>query len=267
MTTFSQQHSTGLSSGTPRMSVVGQQPEFSSDQTAHWRNQINEYKHAIIVLNSQFQPILLNDALRARLSDPGTIEGANQPTAFVWQTICETAARIASEHAQTAHSPEIAQAFPVNQRCYVAVGSLIRNAAGQTVGAVLNLADLSASRDRLHEFFGPSAETQPQDNSIDEAFLAWASRREQAISKMSRLSRRESQVVDLVSDGLPNKSIAHELDISVKTIEKHRANATRKLGVGSTAEMVRIAVVAGNKSPEVDRTPPEPPPARPLSIY
>ena len=184
MTTFSQSHGAGLSTGTPRISAAAGQPEFSSDQTAHWRNQINEYKHAIIVLNSQFQPILLNDALRARLSDPGTIEGANQPIAFVWQTICETAARIASEHSRTVHSPDIAQAFPVNQRCYVAVGSLIRNAAGQTVGAVLNLADLSASKDRLHEFFGQTSDAQPQESSVDEGYVAWESRRDQAIKKM-----------------------------------------------------------------------------------
>ena len=51
-------------------------------------------------------------------------------------------------------------------------------------------------------------------------------------------------VVQLVSIGLANKAIASELQISVKTIEKHRANATRKLGVGSTAELVRLAVLA-----------------------
>ena len=51
-------------------------------------------------------------------------------------------------------------------------------------------------------------------------------------------------MVQLVANGHANKSIALELEISVKTIEKHRANAARKLGVGSTAEMVRLAVLA-----------------------
>ncbi len=265
MTTFSHNAGPGLSSGTPRISSVSQTSEFSSDQAAQWRSQINEYRHPVIVLNSQFQPILLNDALRARLSEPGPVEGTNQPSAFIWQTICEAATQIAADHANNSASTEIAQAFPVNQRCYVAVGSLIKNNSGQVLGAVLNLADLSASRNRLQEFFQGDGNADAE--RLDKGYAQWESYRDVAARKMTKLSRRESQVVDLVSDGLPNKSIAHELDISVKTIEKHRANATRKLGVGSTAEMVRIAVVAGNKSPEVDRNPPEPPAARPSPSY
>lgn len=81
-------------------------------------------------------------------------------------------------------------------------------------------------------------------DSDELAFRNWQTRREAARQQIRRLSRRELQVVQLVSSGLANKSIALELDISVKTIEKHRANASRKLGVGSTAEMVRLTVLA-----------------------
>ncbi len=81
-------------------------------------------------------------------------------------------------------------------------------------------------------------------NSEELAFRSWQSRRDAARQQIRRLSRRELQVAQLVSNGLANKSIALELEISVKTIEKHRANATRKLGVGSTAEMVRLTVLA-----------------------
>ena len=76
------------------------------------------------------------------------------------------------------------------------------------------------------------------------SFRTWLSRRDAARQQIRRLSRREIEVVQLVSSGLANKTIAMELKISVKTIEKHRANAARKLGVNSTAEMVRIAVQA-----------------------
>ena len=76
-------------------------------------------------------------------------------------------------------------------------------------------------------------------------------RRDTARQQIRRLSRRELQVVQLVSSGMANKSIALELRISVKTIEKHRANAARKLGVGSTAEMVRLTVQADHL--ELDR--------------
>ncbi len=85
------------------------------------------------------------------------------------------------------------------------------------------------------------------------AFRMWMTRREAARQQIRRLSRRELQVVQLVSSGLANKSIAQELQISVKTIEKHRANAARKLGVASTAEMVRITVLADHEAQERNR--------------
>jgi DNA-binding NarL/FixJ family response regulator len=85
------------------------------------------------------------------------------------------------------------------------------------------------------------------------AFRTWMSRRDTARQQIRRLSRRELQVVQLVSNGLANKSIAQELQISVKTIEKHRANAARKLGVNSTAEMVRISVLADQEVQERNR--------------
>jgi DNA-binding NarL/FixJ family response regulator len=95
----------------------------------------------------------------------------------------------------------------------------------------------------------PSA-PYPMPNSDETAFRTWISRRDTARQQIRRLSRRELQVVQLVSNGLANKTIASELQISVKTIEKHRANAARKLGVNSTAEMVRIAVQADQEAQE-----------------
>ena len=86
--------------------------------------------------------------------------------------------------------------------------------------------------------------TEEATNTDESAFRNWQSRRDEARQQIRRLSRRELQVVQLVTHGLANKSIALELEISVKTIEKHRANAARKLGVGSTAEMVRLTVLA-----------------------
>lgn len=88
----------------------------------------------------------------------------------------------------------------------------------------------------------PREETAPFSDL--DAFRNWQARRNAARQQIRRLSPRELQVVSLVSLGLVNKSIADRLQISVKTIEKHRANAARKMGVGSTAEMVRITVEA-----------------------
>ena len=56
------------------------------------------------------------------------------------------------------------------------------------------------------------------------------------------LSSREQNVVQLVAEGYTNRSIGAVLDLSVKTVETHRASAMRKLGVSSAAELVRYAI-------------------------
>lgn len=71
-----------------------------------------------------------------------------------------------------------------------------------------------------------------------------AKRRDAAQAKLAQLTERESEVLSLVVAGNANKVIASKLDLSEKTIEKYRARITKKLGVRSVAELVRIALVA-----------------------
>ena len=61
-------------------------------------------------------------------------------------------------------------------------------------------------------------------------------------SRLAMLSRREREVMDRVVEGKPNKWIAKELGISVKTVEAHRARMMGKLDVSSVAELVRLSV-------------------------
>ncbi len=56
------------------------------------------------------------------------------------------------------------------------------------------------------------------------------------------LSPREREIVQLIAEGKSNKSIGQQLDLSIKTVETHRAAAMRKLGLSSTADLVRYAV-------------------------
>jgi DNA-binding NarL/FixJ family response regulator len=56
------------------------------------------------------------------------------------------------------------------------------------------------------------------------------------------LTPRERLVVQLISEGHSNKQIGTILNLSVKTIESHRATAMRKLNVTSTAAIVRYAI-------------------------
>jgi two-component system response regulator FixJ len=67
--------------------------------------------------------------------------------------------------------------------------------------------------------------------------------RQSAIAgRFAALTEREREVLQRIMEGKPNKIIAAELDISVKTIEFHRAKLMEKAGVTSVAELVRIAL-------------------------
>jgi len=65
---------------------------------------------------------------------------------------------------------------------------------------------------------------------------------------MRPLTRREREVLQLVSDGYSNKEGASLLNISYRTFECHRAEVLRKFGARNTAELVRLALF-GTKGP------------------
>jgi two-component system, NarL family, response regulator NreC len=57
------------------------------------------------------------------------------------------------------------------------------------------------------------------------------------------LTDRESEVLRLIAFGYSNKEIGAQMDLSVKTIEAHKANAMRKLGIASRIDIVRYAIL------------------------
>jgi DNA-binding NarL/FixJ family response regulator len=59
------------------------------------------------------------------------------------------------------------------------------------------------------------------------------------------LTEREDQVVKLIAEGNSSKEIAQQLVISVKTVERHRANVLAKLGMRDRTELTRYAIRAG----------------------
>ncbi len=59
------------------------------------------------------------------------------------------------------------------------------------------------------------------------------------------LSPREKEIFTLVVRGYSNDNIARELEISIKTVQTHRAKINHKLGVHSTGELVRFAALRG----------------------
>lgn len=87
-------------------------------------------------------------------------------------------------------------------------------------------------------FFDPAIvarlETQKQDDRGRAARLP-----------ATRLSSRETEVLQLIAEGRMNKEIAAELKISIKTVEKHRQNVMDKLSIHHTAGLTRYAIGAG----------------------
>jgi FixJ family two-component response regulator len=62
----------------------------------------------------------------------------------------------------------------------------------------------------------------------------------EVLGKIDKLTKRESQVLDLVVTGKPNKVIAYELGVSQRTVEIHRARVMEKMQAKSLADLVRM---------------------------
>jgi two-component system response regulator FixJ len=72
-----------------------------------------------------------------------------------------------------------------------------------------------------------------------------------ARARIDELTPRERDVLRHLVSGHPNKIIAHELGISPRTVENHRAHLMLKMQVSSVAELVQIALSAGLSAAEI----------------
>ncbi|WP_178862212.1 response regulator transcription factor [Thiomicrorhabdus cannonii] len=70
--------------------------------------------------------------------------------------------------------------------------------------------------------------------------------------RFEKLSKREFQVLQQILQGKPNKLIADDLCISIKTVEVHRANLMQKLEVKTVTELVRLSILAGKDTNHPD---------------
>jgi two-component system response regulator FixJ len=68
--------------------------------------------------------------------------------------------------------------------------------------------------------------------------------------KLHNLKEKDRKILKMIGQGLPNKTIAFNLDLSEKTIEYHRAKMMKKLDVHSLQELMKFAIECGiNKNP------------------
>jgi len=81
-------------------------------------------------------------------------------------------------------------------------------------------------------------------NALELDQSEWESEHERADieQRIASLTPRERQVVEGILEGKLNKVIAYDLDISVRTVEIHRANALEKIGARNSSEMIRLVL-------------------------
>lgn len=82
-------------------------------------------------------------------------------------------------------------------------------------------------------------------SALGERSRATRARSREAQTLVEGLPERQRQVLAGIAQGRPNKIIAWQLGLSVRTVESYRAQLLDRLGVRSTAEAVRIALSAG----------------------
>ena len=98
-------------------------------------------------------------------------------------------------------------------------------------------------------------------SAVEDAFSSIArsdsgrERARNAAVRLQVLTPRERDVLDGLSKGLPNKTIAYDLGISPRTVEIHRANLMSKLEVRSLSEALRLAFAAEEGGGEQDHGP------------
>jgi two-component system response regulator DctR len=90
--------------------------------------------------------------------------------------------------------------------------------------------------------FSDNALVDRVEQAIRRSQEVLAARREQKLlqARLTELTDRERDVMRLVVEGLPNKLIADQLDISVRTVEVHRARVFDKMEVKSAVELANM---------------------------
>jgi DNA-binding NarL/FixJ family response regulator len=75
---------------------------------------------------------------------------------------------------------------------------------------------------------------------VIEDYLRWGNSRPQDSSE--GLSRRESEILQLIAEGYTNKQMAEILCISIKTVQTHRSNLMTKLDIHDRGELIKYAI-------------------------
>jgi DNA-binding NarL/FixJ family response regulator len=112
----------------------------------------------------------------------------------------------------------------------VAIRSVVRG--GTFLSPTISRHVLDDYRRRLANGEEPVAAESPQPGAYDRALLA-------------RLTPRQREILQLLAEGASSRKMARMLDVSIKTIETHRAQLMQRLAIHDVAGLVRFAIRAG----------------------
>ena len=113
-----------------------------------------------------------------------------------------------------------------------AVGFLLKQTSSH------NLSEAIREVQKGNTFFSPTISTRLQNQKM-------SARGGTPRKKVARLSSREMEVLQLITEGNGNNETATELGISIKTVEKHRQNLMAKLNLLEISGLTRYAIGAG----------------------
>ena len=134
-------------------------------------------------------------------------------------------------------SEEIRRA--VRERRPVLVEILNYKRSGEPFRNAVLVAPIHDEQDELLYFLGSQVEITAGAPALS------SMRRIRAAALVTKLSPRQSQVLKHIAGGLLNKQIAAELGLAEKTVKMHRAILMDRLGLHTTADLIRLAVEAG----------------------
>jgi FixJ family two-component response regulator len=115
-------------------------------------------------------------------------------------------------------------------------------------------AAVRAMRNGASTFLEKACGYQKLWDSISQALATSAASRDRRVQRseirrrLTSLTADERRVLEKLIDGRPNKSIARDLDLGLRTVELRRAMILQKMQASSLAELIRMVLIAGDTS-------------------
>jgi len=131
----------------------------------------------------------------------------------------------------SAHSDD---AYIENAMALGAAGYLVKQTSAHMLSAAIREVQ------KENTFFSPSIAARLRRHKQQSL-----ERKGRSKAQVSRLSPRETEMLQLIAEGEANKQIAARLGISIKTVEKHRDHLMHKLDIHDTASLTRYAIAEG----------------------